>query len=75
MSLNFTLTTQKVIDEIRFVFDERDRLRQALEIIAVGDSKDPVADAGDELVELGYWRRESLDAYRAEGKARKGRKP
>ena len=31
-------------------------LRRALEIIAVGDSKDPVGDAAETLVELGLWR-------------------
>lgn len=31
-----------------------DELRQALEIIAVRDSRDPVADAADKLVALGY---------------------
>lgn len=37
--------------------DERtDALRRALEIIAVGDSKNPQADAAEELIALGYWR-------------------
>jgi predicted ABC-class ATPase len=47
---------------------ERDDLRRALEVIAVGDSKDPVTDAGDELVALGYWNAEAVTAMRA-GKA------
>ena len=40
-------------------------LRRALEVIAVGDSKDPVTDAGDELVALGYWDGDALAAARA----------
>lgn len=35
-------------------------LRHALEVIAVGDSKDPEADAEEELVELGYWTRQAV---------------
>jgi hypothetical protein len=38
--------------------DEYDKLgccRRLLEIIAVGDSADPVKDAGDELVAHGFW--------------------
>lgn len=42
-----------------------DKLRHALEVIAVGDSKDPVTDAGDELVALGYWDADALAADRA----------
>lgn len=42
-----------------------DKLRRALEIIAVGDSKDPVTAAGDELVALGYWDADALAAARA----------
>lgn len=45
---------------------ERDALRTALEVIAVGDSPDPVRDAGDELVALGHWRAEALALHRAE---------
>lgn len=42
-----------------------DELRQALEIIAVRDSRDPVADAADKLVALGYWDSNALAAARA----------
>lgn len=36
--------------------DERDALRRALEIIAVGDAQNPQAQAAEELIALGYWR-------------------
>lgn len=44
---------------------ERDALRRALEVIAVGDSKNPVIDAADELVALGYWRAEAVAEMRS----------
>lgn len=57
--------TANILREIERLRDERDALRHALEVIAVGDSKDPVIDAGDELVALGYWRGEAVAAMRA----------
>lgn len=39
-----------------------DTLRQALEIIAVGDSKDPKADAAQALRAVGFWRKEPARA-------------
>ncbi len=39
-------------------------LLRALEVIAVGDSVDPVRDAGDELVHLGHWSGPALEASR-----------
>lgn len=45
--------------------EQRDELRQALEVIALGDAADPVRDAGDTLVELGWWSGEALAASRA----------
>lgn len=53
------------VDEIEQLREQRDALRRALEVIAVGDSPDPVRDAGDELVGLGYWRKEGLAGHRA----------
>jgi hypothetical protein len=44
---------------------DRDEFLRALEVIGVGDSADPVRDAGDELVAMGYWRKEALDGMRA----------
>lgn len=44
---------------------ERDGLLRALEVIGVGDSKDPVTDAGDELVALGFWNAEAVTELRA----------
>ena len=35
---------------------ERDTLRRALEIIAVGDAPNPQAQAAEELIFLGFWR-------------------
>ena len=35
---------------------QRNELRRALEIIAVGDAQNPQAQAADELIALGYWR-------------------
>lgn len=50
------------IDALRNLAKERairnETLMRALEIIAVGDSKDPVADAKDALVEAGCWGKE-----------------
>jgi len=48
----------------RFV-EQHDALRRALEVIAVGDSADPVRDAGDELVALGIWSGGALEQHRA----------
>lgn len=45
--------------------EERDALRRTLEIIAVGDSADPMGDAADQLVALGYWRAASVEQLRA----------
>ena len=36
--------------------EQRDELRRALEIIAVGDANNPEAQAAEELIALGYWR-------------------
>ena len=49
--------------------EERDRLRRALEVIAVGDSKNPIEDAADELVALGFWRKEAVEAIRSISKS------
>ena len=45
-------TTQKIEELII----ERDTLRRALEIIAVGDAPNPQAQAAEELISLGFWR-------------------
>ena len=36
--------------------EQRDALRRALEIIAVGDAQNPQLQAAEELIALGYWR-------------------
>ena len=36
--------------------EQRDALRRALEIIAVGDAQNPQRQAAEELIALGYWR-------------------
>lgn len=46
-------TDQQRIDKLT---QERDELRRALEIIAVGDAQNPQAQAAEELIALGYWR-------------------
>ena len=38
------------------LLEQRDELRRALEIIAVGDATNPQAQAAEELIALGYWR-------------------
>lgn len=43
-------------EKIEALIAERDALRRALEIIAVGDAKNPQAQAAEELISLGYWR-------------------
>lgn len=42
-----------------------DELVQTLEIIAVSGSTDPIRDAGDALVKLGYWDAEELEQHRS----------
>lgn len=54
------LTGNKMIYLLAMRAAEAEGLRQSLEVIAVGDSTNPVADAGAALVGLGYW-----DAERA----------
>jgi hypothetical protein len=43
-------------EKIEALVAERDALRRALEIIAVGDAEDPQRQAAEELIALGYWR-------------------
>lgn len=43
-------------EKIESLVAERDALRRALEIIAVGDAEDPQRQAAEELIALGYWR-------------------
>lgn len=56
----------KTFDELQGSVDaERahfDTLRQALEIIAVGDSKDPAVDAAAALRAIGFWKKEPAHA-------------
>ena len=56
----------KTFDDVQAAIDaERahfDTLRQALEIIAVGDSKDPKADAAQALRDVGFWKKEPTGA-------------
>jgi hypothetical protein len=54
------------LERLSAVIEDRDALLRALEVIAVGDSKDPVRDAADELVALGHWRAEAVAGMRAE---------
>lgn len=42
--------------ELMKAIQQRDELRRALEIIAVGDAQSPQAQAAEELVALGWWR-------------------
>jgi hypothetical protein len=43
-------------ENIESLIAERDALRRALEIIAVGDAQNPQLQAAEELIALGYWR-------------------
>lgn len=45
-------------------FERLDGCRRALEVIALGDSKNPVVDAGDELVALGFWDKDAVAEMR-----------
>lgn len=47
---------RSLIDKLSEARRQRDELRRALEIIAVGDAEDPKAQAAEELVALGWWR-------------------
>jgi len=42
-------------DELAELRRQRDELRRALEIIAVGDAEDPKTQAAEELAAIGYW--------------------
>lgn len=44
-----------------------EKLRQALEIIAVGDSPEPQLTAKNVLVEIGFWRDESVKMEQPHG--------
>jgi len=48
--------TTELRSQLYALREERDNLRQALEIIAVGDAENPQAQAAEELIALGYWR-------------------
>ena len=54
------------------LLEQRDELRRALEIIAVGDATNPQAQAAEELIALGYWR--DIPEARAAIKAVEGEK-
>ena len=47
---------RRLIDELFKTQQQRDDLRRALEIIALGDAQNPQAQAAEELIALGYWR-------------------
>ena len=47
------LIARRERDELR---EQRDDLRRALEVIAVGDAQNPQRQAAEELIALGYWR-------------------
>ncbi len=47
---------RRLIDELWKAQQQRDELRRALEIIAVGDAQNPQAQAAEELIALGWWR-------------------
>ena len=57
MQTNMRMESDRLIIETR---EKEDRLRVALEVIALGSSANPVIDAGDELVAQGYWREDAL---------------
>ena len=47
------------------LIEKESELRRVVEIIALGESANPVIDAGDELVSLGYWDAGAVAALRA----------
>lgn len=47
------------------LIEKESELRRVVEIIALGESANPVIDAGDELVALGYWDAGAVAALRA----------
>lgn len=47
--------------------EQKHAMRVALEVIALGDSKNPVVDAADTLVELGIWNADCVANARATG--------
>lgn len=46
------------------MFERVDRMRQALELIAMGASPDPAADASAALVDVGLWNPRPTEAPR-----------
>lgn len=44
-----------------------EKLRQQLEIIALGDSENPIQDAKDILVEIGFWNAEPINMEQPKG--------
>lgn len=64
---------RRLIDELFKAHQQRDELRRALEIIAVGDAENPQAQAAEELIALGWWRdipeARKMAAQRAAGAA------
>lgn len=54
-------------DTARELQDKYKLMRQAMEVIAVGDSSNPAVNAAESLVEIGEWCRSALDVARDEG--------
>lgn len=50
----------ELMEQVMSLMEERDALRAALEVIAVGDCEEPVRGATETLVSLGIWRPEAL---------------
>jgi hypothetical protein len=51
-----TPPAEPAMDELFKMQEQRDQLRRALEIIAVGDAQNPQTQAAEELIALGWWR-------------------
>jgi len=57
------------------IVEDRDALRTALELIAIGEAADPARDASAVLVDRGFWDEELADTHRAATSAAGGAMP
>ncbi len=60
---------------IEALIEKESELWRALEVIALGEASDPVIDAGNELVALGYWDADAIRAVKGQAPAQPEAEP